>query len=74
MRVNSTLMPMDVKTIEAADSPMQPLRLAQAPRGLAKTRKWSKCQAPAVKGRKRCRMSDHFFRVISVFPAALKQF
>ncbi|MAL25404.1 MAG: hypothetical protein CL820_05815 [Croceicoccus sp.] len=67
MRVNSALMPIDAETIKAADSPMQALRLAQAPRGLAKTRNGSRCQAPAVKGRKRCRMSDHFSRVTSVF-------
>ncbi|MEQ8707953.1 MAG: HGGxSTG domain-containing protein [Rhodospirillales bacterium] len=35
---------------------MQPTRLAQAPRCLARTRKGKACQSPAVKGRKRCRM------------------
>ena len=35
---------------------MQPEILAAAPRCLAKTRKGTACQSPAVKGRKRCRM------------------
>ncbi len=35
---------------------MQPKRLAQAPRCLARTRKGTECQSPAVKGRTRCRM------------------
>lgn len=39
-----------------ANNPMQPERLAKAPRCLAKTRKGTECQSPAVKGRKRCRM------------------
>ncbi|MGN3974752.1 HGGxSTG domain-containing protein [Tsuneonella sp. SYSU-LHT278] len=38
------------------DKPMQPQQLAQAPRCLAKTRKGTECQSPAVRGRKRCRM------------------
>ncbi|TRD10906.1 hypothetical protein FGU71_02880 [Erythrobacter insulae] len=35
---------------------MEPEILAAAPRCLAKTRKATACQSPAVKGRKRCRM------------------
>ncbi|WP_366823659.1 HGGxSTG domain-containing protein [Phenylobacterium sp.] len=35
---------------------MHPERLSKAPRCLAKTRKGSPCQAPAVRGRARCRM------------------
>lgn len=34
----------------------EPERLAAAPRCLAKTRKGAACQAPAVRGAKRCRM------------------
>lgn len=34
----------------------EPERLATAPRCLAKTRKGTACQAPAVRGAKRCRM------------------
>ena len=37
-------------------NPMQPERLASAPRCLALTRSGTACQSPAVKGRKRCRM------------------
>ena len=37
-------------------NPMQPERLASAPRCLARTRSGTECQSPAVKGRKRCRM------------------
>ncbi|WP_428835038.1 HGGxSTG domain-containing protein [Sphingomonas endophytica] len=37
-------------------NPMQPERLASAPRCLARTRSGAECQSPAVKGRKRCRM------------------
>lgn len=37
-------------------NPMQPERLASAPRCLARTRSGRECQSPAVKGRKRCRM------------------
>jgi glucans biosynthesis protein len=36
-------------------NPMQPERLASAPRCLARTRSGTACQSPAVKGRKRCR-------------------
>jgi hypothetical protein len=39
-----------------ANNPMQPESLANAPRCLARTRKGTACQSPAVKGRKRCRM------------------
>lgn len=39
-----------------SDNPMQPERLASARRCLALTRSGGECQAPAVKGRKRCRM------------------
>ncbi|WP_374142021.1 HGGxSTG domain-containing protein [Sphingomonas sp.] len=39
-----------------AKNPMQPERLASAPRCLARTRSRTACQSPAVKGRKRCRM------------------
>lgn len=35
---------------------MQPARLEAAPRCGAKTRRGSACMAPAVKGKKRCRM------------------
>ncbi|OYX76291.1 MAG: hypothetical protein B7Y82_13870 [Sphingomonadales bacterium 32-65-25] len=35
---------------------MQPERLANAPRCLARTRAGTACQSPAVKGRKWCRM------------------
>lgn len=39
------------------ENKLNPLHLAQnAPRCGAKTRKSTPCQAPAVKGRKRCRM------------------
>ena len=37
-------------------NPMQPERLAQAPRCLARTRAGAECQSPAVKGKRRCRM------------------
>ncbi|PSO12159.1 MULTISPECIES: HGGxSTG domain-containing protein [unclassified Sphingobium] len=37
-------------------NPIQPERLASAPRCLARTRSGTECQSPAVKGRKRCRM------------------
>lgn len=37
-------------------NPMQPTRLAQAPRCLARTRSGAECQSPAVKGGARCRM------------------
>lgn len=39
-----------------SNSPMQPERLANAPRCLALTRAGTACQSPAVKGRRRCRM------------------
>ncbi|ASJ91146.1 hypothetical protein CBR61_09605 [Porphyrobacter sp. CACIAM 03H1] len=35
---------------------MQPEPLAKAPRCLARTRKGTECQSPAVKGKARCRM------------------
>ncbi|WP_409581453.1 HGGxSTG domain-containing protein [Sphingopyxis sp. SE2] len=35
---------------------MQPRCLAAAPRCLARTRRGTACQSPAVRGRKRCRM------------------
>ncbi|OYZ14327.1 MAG: hypothetical protein B7Y35_11200 [Sphingomonadales bacterium 28-64-96] len=35
---------------------MQPERLANAPRCLARTRAGTACQSPAMKGRQRCRM------------------
>lgn len=38
------------------NNPMQPKRLASAPRCLAQTRRGTECQSPAVKGKKRCRM------------------
>lgn len=38
------------------NNPLQPERLAKAPRCLARTRQGTECQSPAVKGRKRCRM------------------
>ncbi|WP_373492490.1 HGGxSTG domain-containing protein [Parasphingorhabdus sp.] len=40
----------------STDNPMQPERLAAAPRCLAKTRAGTECQAPAVNGNRRCRM------------------
>lgn len=39
-----------------SNNPMQPERLMNAPRCLARTRKGTECQSPAVKGQKRCRM------------------
>lgn len=39
-----------------SNNPMQPERLANAPRCLARTRKGTECQSPAVKGKRRCRM------------------
>ncbi len=39
-----------------ANNPMQPERLAQAPRCLARTRSGQPCQSPAVRGKSRCRM------------------
>ncbi|WP_367947101.1 HGGxSTG domain-containing protein [Sphingopyxis sp. BSNA05] len=39
-----------------SNNPMQPAQLVKAPRCLAKTRKGTECQSPAVRGRKRCRM------------------
>jgi glucans biosynthesis protein len=38
------------------DNPMQPERLAQAPRCHARTRSGMPCRSPAVKGKARCRM------------------
>uniref|UniRef100_UPI003C2DA054 HGGxSTG domain-containing protein n=1 Tax=Altererythrobacter segetis TaxID=1104773 RepID=UPI003C2DA054 len=38
------------------NNPMQPERLASARRCLARTRKGTECQSPAVKGKRRCRM------------------
>ncbi|WP_419180073.1 HGGxSTG domain-containing protein [Erythrobacter oryzae] len=38
------------------NNPMQPERLAKAPRCLARTRSGNPCQSPAVKGKARCRM------------------
>lgn len=35
---------------------MEPEILAAAPRCLAKTRKGTECQSPAMRGRRRCRM------------------
>ena len=37
-------------------NPTQPERLSIAARCLAKTRKGTECQSPAVKGKQRCRM------------------
>ncbi len=39
-----------------AYNPMQPAQLAKAPRCMAKTRKGTPCQSPAVRGKRRCRM------------------
>ena len=39
-----------------SNNPMQPELLAKAPRCLARTRKGTECQSPAVKGKARCRM------------------
>lgn len=44
------------KMEKQSNNPMQPARLAEAPRCLARTREGTECQSPAVKGRKRCRM------------------
>lgn len=41
---------------EVTNNPLQPERLAQAPRCLARTRSGKACQSPAVKGNQRCRM------------------
>ena len=41
---------------DGRNNPMQPERLAMAPRCLARTRRGTACQSPAVHGRKRCRM------------------
>ncbi|WP_432423325.1 HGGxSTG domain-containing protein [Sphingomonas lycopersici] len=39
------------------ESPIKPIHKAhQSPRCLARTRSGSPCQAPAVRGKKRCRM------------------
>ena len=35
---------------------MEPERLAQAPRCLARTRSGKACQSPAIKGKRRCRL------------------
>ena len=39
-----------------SNNPMQPDRLANAPRCLARTRTGTECQSPAVNGKRRCRM------------------
>jgi glucans biosynthesis protein len=39
-----------------SNNPVQPERLAKAPRCLAMTRIGTECQSPAVRGKKRCRM------------------
>jgi glucans biosynthesis protein len=39
-----------------ANNPMEPGVLASAPRCLARTRKGTECQSPAVSGKRRCRM------------------
>lgn len=39
-----------------SNNPMQPERLAITPRCLARTRKGTECQSPAVSGKRRCRM------------------
>ena len=39
-----------------SNNPMQPARLAQSPRCLARTRSGTECQSPAVRGKRRCRM------------------
>src|SRR5690242_5771093 len=39
-----------------SNNPMQPDQLANAPRCLARTRKGTECQSPAVSGKRRCRM------------------
>jgi hypothetical protein len=41
---------------KVTNNPMQPERLAQAPRCLARTRSGTECQSPAVSGKRRCRM------------------
>ena len=38
------------------NNPIQPARLAQSPRCLARTRSGMECQSPAVNGKRRCRM------------------
>jgi len=44
------------RKLEAPINPMQPQILADAPRCLARTRSGRPCQAPAVRGKRRCRM------------------
>ena len=44
------------KMANQSNNPMQPERLASAPRCLARTRTGTECQSPAVKGKRRCRM------------------
>ena len=42
--------------LDQSNNPMQPERLANAPRCLARTRAGTACQSPAVKGRQWCRL------------------
>src|SRR5262245_17149772 len=44
------------KMTNQSNNPMQPERLASAPRCFARTRRGAECQSPAVKGKRRCRM------------------
>ena len=41
---------------KARNNPVEPDRLAQAPRCLARTRSGTECQSPAIKGKRRCRL------------------
>ncbi|WP_435198952.1 HGGxSTG domain-containing protein [Qipengyuania sp. 902] len=51
-----TIIPGAKEMPKRTNNPMQPERLAIAPRCLAQTRKGTECQSPAVKGKRRCRM------------------
>jgi glucans biosynthesis protein len=52
----STIIPGAKKMEKRTDNPMQPIRLAQVPRCLARTRSGKECQSPVVRGKRRCRM------------------
>ena len=54
--INSTITRGLPKMANQSNNPMQPERLASAPRCLARTRMGTECQSPAVKGKRRCRM------------------
>ena len=56
MPTNSTITGGVEKMENLSNNPMQPERLAKAPRCLARTRSGTECQSPAVNGKRRCRM------------------